>query len=210
MTKHNNAIQKNHFRKHWQRWVKTWFNQAGRKRRRLDNRRSKAEAIAPRPLKNLRPSVRCPTQRYNMRMRLGRGFTLEEVKQAGLNKHFARTVGISIDHRRTNKSAESLQRNVNRLKEYLERLVVLPRKTGQPKKGNKGVLSDATEVDNLVQNTERQVMAVDRDNKNQELVNVSKDMNQHRAYDRLQLEKMNKKWAGKRAKRLADAENAKK
>ena len=210
MTKHNNAIQKNHFRKHWQRWVKTWFNQAGRKRRRLDNRRAKAEAIAPRPLKNLRPSVRCPTQRYNMRMRLGKGFTLEEVKQAGLNKHFARTVGISIDHRRTNKSAESLQRNVNRLKEYLERLVVLPRKAGQPKKGNKGVLSDATEADNLVQNTDRQVMAVDRDNKNQELVNVSKDMNQHRAYDRLQLEKMNKKWAGKRAKRLADAENAKK
>jgi large subunit ribosomal protein L13e len=206
MTKHNNAIQKNHFRKHWQRWVKTWFNQAGRKRRRLDTRRSKAEAIAPRPLKNLRPSVRCPTQRYNRRLRLGKGFTLEEIKQAGLNKHFARTVGVSVDHRRTNKSAESLQRNVNRLKEYVERLVVLPRNAGQPKKGNKGVLADAAQSDNLVQNTDRNVMSVETDVKKQPMVNVSKEMNQFRAYDRLQMEKMNKKWAGIRAKRLLDAE----
>ena len=203
MVKHNNAIQKNHFRKHWQRWVKTWFNQPGRKRRRLDNRRNKAAAVAPRPLKNLRPSVRCPTQRYNMRTRLGRGFTLEEVRQAGINKHFARTVGISIDFRRTNKSAESLQRNVARLKSYLEKLVVLPRKEGQPKKGNNGVLGDATEgTDNLVQNTERDVLPLEREDKRQRSMKVTKEMNAHRAYATVRLEKTNKKWSGKRAKRL--------
>ena len=209
MTKHNNAIQKNHFRKHWQRWVKTWFNQPGRKRRRLDNRRTKAQQVAPRPLKNLRPSVRCPTQRYNRRLRLGRGFTLEEVKQAGLNKHFARTVGISIDFRRTNKSAESLQRNVLRLKSYLEKLVVLPKKVGQPKKGIKGIVSDTTEsTENLVQNIDRNVMAVERDEKKQPLVNVSKEMNTHQAYARIRQERTNQKWNGIRAKR-AEEKNAK-
>ena len=35
-----------------------------------------------------------------MKQRAGRGFTLEEVKAAGLSKKFARTVGISVDHRR--------------------------------------------------------------------------------------------------------------
>ena len=203
MPKHNNAIQKNHFRKHWQRWVKTWFNQPGRKRRRLDNRRNKAAAVAPRPLKSLRPSVRCPTQRYNMRTRIGRGFTLEEVKQAGLNKHFARTVGISIDYRRTNKSAESLQRNVARLKSYLEKLVVLPRKEGQPKKGNSGNIGDATEgTENLVQNLSRDVLPLELDEKKQKSVKVTKEMNAHRAYARLRLERTNQKWSGKRAKRL--------
>ena len=203
MTKHNNAIQKNHFRKHWQRWVKTWFNQPGRKRRRLENRRDKAAAVAPRPLKNLRPSVRCPTQRYNMRTRLGRGFSLEEVRQAGINKHFARTVGISIDHRRTNKSAESLQRNVARLKAYLEKLVVLPKKEGQPKKGINGNVGDATEgTDNLVQNLSRDVLPLERDDKRQRSVNVSKDMNSFRAYAKVRLEKTNQKWSGRRAARL--------
>ena len=203
MAKHNNAIQKNHFRKHWQKWVKTWFNQPGRKRRRLDNRRSKAAAMAPRPLKKLRPSVRCPTQRYNMRVRLGKGFTLEEVRQAGLNKHFARTIGISIDHRRTNKSAESLQRNVARLKAYLEKLVVLPRKEGQPKKGNNGVIGDATEAaDNLVQNLDRDVIGLEREDKKQTPLRVSKEMNTHRAYAARRLAITNKKWAGVRSERL--------
>jgi large subunit ribosomal protein L13e len=207
MTKHNNAIQKNHFRKHWQRWVKTWFNQPGRKRRRLDNRRNKAAAVAPRPLKNLRPSVRCPTQRYNMRTRIGRGFTLEEVRQAGLSKHFAKTIGISIDYRRTNKSAESLQRNVARLKTYLEKLVVLPRKEGQPKKGNNGVVGDATEgTDNLVQNVSRDVLPLEVDEKKQKSVKVTKEMNAHRAYATLRLERTNQKWSGKRAKRLENTD----
>jgi len=35
-----------------------------------------------------------------------------------------------VDHRRTNKSEESLQSNVDRLKEYKSRLVVFPRRSG--------------------------------------------------------------------------------
>ncbi len=52
---------------------------------------------------------------------------MEELKAAGINSKFAQTVGIAVDHRRTNKCEESLNLNVQRLKEYKERLVVFPR-----------------------------------------------------------------------------------
>lgn len=34
MVKHNNVVPNGHFRKHWQNYVKTWFNQPARKTRR--------------------------------------------------------------------------------------------------------------------------------------------------------------------------------
>lgn len=46
------------------------------------------------------------------------------MQAVGLGKKFARTIGISVDHRRRNKSAESLNANVARLKNYLDRLVI--------------------------------------------------------------------------------------
>ena len=101
-------------------------------------------------MKKLRPIVRKPTQRYSAHSRLGRGFTLEEVRAAGLNPDFARTIGIMVDHRRTNKSTETLQLNVNRLKSYLEKLVILPKKEGKPLKGNNGRLGDSNETGELV------------------------------------------------------------
>ena len=97
----------------------------------------KAAAIAPRPASGpLRPYVHCPTQKYNSKMRLGRGFTLAELKAAGIAAKFAKTVGIAVDHRRENKSEESLALNTQRLKEYKDRLVVFPRKANKPKKGD--------------------------------------------------------------------------
>ena len=61
--------------------VKTWFNQPARKKRRRDARAKKARDIAPRPVAGmLRPVVRCPTIKYNTRVRAGRGFTLDELK----------------------------------------------------------------------------------------------------------------------------------
>ena len=106
MVKHNNVIPNVHLRKHWQRNVRVWLNQAGRKQRRLTARRAKAAAIAPRPLDKLRPAVQCQTIRYNHRPRLGRGFTLAELKSVGLGAQFARSVGINVDYRRKNRSQE--------------------------------------------------------------------------------------------------------
>lgn len=55
-----------------------------------------------------RPVVRCPGQRYNQRVRLGRGFSLQELRAAGIGKREAKTIGISVDYRRTNRSLEGL------------------------------------------------------------------------------------------------------
>nr|UFX34156.1 60S ribosomal protein L13 [Henosepilachna vigintioctomaculata] len=125
--KGNNMIPNGHFHKDWQRFVKTWFNQPARKIRRKQNRIKKARAIAPRPAAGLlRPAVRCPTIRYHTKLRAGRGFTLQELKSAGLNPKFARTIGIAVDHRRRNKSVESVQMNAQRLKEYKSKLILFP------------------------------------------------------------------------------------
>ena len=70
-----------HFKKHWERYVRTWFNQPGKKKRRRQKRLEKAARVAPRPVAGLlRPVVRCPTFKYNTKVRAGRGFSLEELK----------------------------------------------------------------------------------------------------------------------------------
>lgn len=125
--KHNNQLPNGHFRKHWQERVKTWFDQAGRKKRRRSARVEKAKRMAPRPVDSLRPAVRCQTVKYNTRLRSGRGFTLEEIKAAGITRAYARSVGISVDHRRRNRSEESLELNKQRLSAYLDRLVLIPK-----------------------------------------------------------------------------------
>ena len=74
-----------------------------------------------------------------MRIRSGRGFTLEELKAAGVQKKQALTIGIPVDHRRRNRSEESLERNVQRLKAYKDRLILFPLKSKKPKKGDSSV-----------------------------------------------------------------------
>ena len=98
-----------HFHKHWQRRIKTWFNQPARKLRRRQARIAKAARVAPRPVNKLRPIVHCPGIRYNAKVRPGRGFTLEELKAAGLTKYLAKSLGIAVDYRRVNRSVESIE-----------------------------------------------------------------------------------------------------
>jgi large subunit ribosomal protein L13e len=89
----------------------------------------------------LRPAIRCPGLRYNIKIREGRGFTFEELKKAGFHVKKARKLGIAVDHRRRNLSDESLELNVQRLKEYKDKLIVIPRKT-RGKKGEKKMAVD--------------------------------------------------------------------
>ena len=134
MVKHNNIIPNIHAGKKYCQSsrgplkVRLTLDQAGKKKSRRLARAAKAAAIAPRPLQLLRPAVHCPTQRYSAKVRLGKGFTLEELKAAGLTARYARTVGIAVDHRRTNRSAESLATNLARLEEYKSKLIVFPKK----------------------------------------------------------------------------------
>lgn len=126
MVKHNNIRPNIHMHKDYQRWIKTHFDQPKKKKRRSRLRRIKAATKAPRPAQKLRPIVQCPTQKYNMRIRAGRGFSLLELQEAGISTKYARTIGISVDPRRRNRSQEGLSRNVRRLKKYTSSLVLFP------------------------------------------------------------------------------------
>ena len=109
--KHNNTLANIHLRKHWSKFVKTWFNQPARKHRRAISRQTKAASVFPRPLEKLRPIVHGQTRKYNSKLRYGRGFTLQELAKAKLTRRFARTIGIAVDHRRQDTSEETLQLN---------------------------------------------------------------------------------------------------
>ncbi|KAI1260183.1 putative 60S ribosomal protein L13 [Xylariaceae sp. FL1019] len=143
---HNNQIQKNHFRKDWQRRVRCHFDQPTKKIARRAARAAKAAAVAPRPVDKLRPVVRCPSIKYNRRVRAGRGFTLLELKEAGIPRLVAPTIGISVDHRRQNLSEESLSVNVARLKAYKERLIVFPRKGAKHAKAGDSKDTDLSKI----------------------------------------------------------------
>ena len=95
----------------------------------------------PRPVQQLRPVVSSCTRRYAGKVRYGRGFTLAELKAAGLSAGFARTVGIAVDHRRSSTSEEQLQLNAERLNTYKSKLILFPRREGKVKKG---LIDDST------------------------------------------------------------------
>jgi len=149
----NNVLHGNHFRKDWQRRVRTWFDQPGRKLRRRNARVAKATTLGVRPLTLLRPAVRAQTVRYNTKIREGRGFTFLELKEAGVGRKEAKGLGIVVDHRRRNLSEEGKNVNVERLTAYKARLIVFPKKAGKPKKG------DSTEEE-LKSETTRKTLAL--------------------------------------------------
>jgi len=119
MAKGNNVLHSAHLRKHWNKWhyvgVRCFFNKKAHKKLRLQKRADKAAAVSPRPLGKLRPLVMGQTRKYASKVRVGRGFSLAELKAAGLTGAFAQSVGIAVDHRRHNKNAETMDANVKRL-----------------------------------------------------------------------------------------------
>merc|ERR1712167_3299 len=135
--KHNNQIHSvRKFRKYWQRYVKTWFNQPAKKAARRTAREKKAQQISPRPIAGaVRPIVHGTTVKYASKIRAGRGFSLAEIKAAEIGKLEAKSLGIAVDHRRRNRSVEGKQANLQRLKEYKANLVVFPRNGKKLKQG---------------------------------------------------------------------------
>jgi large subunit ribosomal protein L13e len=125
-------------------------------------RAAKAAAIAPRPLQKLRPEVHCQTQRYGSKVRLGKGFSLAELKAAGLTSAYARTVGIAVDFRRVNRSVESLNANVARLNDYKSNLVVFPKRRGVIKSGDasKDETKAVTQFSGIVQPLKKAVSEI--------------------------------------------------
>ncbi len=135
MVRHNNMIHNVHLKFDWQNKVKTWYNQPGRKHRRRVLRQKKAKLIAPNPTHKLRPVVRGQTNKYNTKIKLGRGFTQKELNEAGIKGlSYARSLGIAIDLRRKDTSKETLDLNSNRIKEYISRMILYPRNEQKPEK----------------------------------------------------------------------------
>ena len=118
-----------HLKFDWADKVKTWYNQPGRNKRRRTLRQRKAKLAFPNPTHKLRPIVRGQTNKYNTKIKLGRGFTEKELKEAGIRGlSYARSLGISVDLRRKDTSKETLDLNSGRIKEYLSRMILYPRK----------------------------------------------------------------------------------
>ena len=113
--KHNKTLTQINLHKHWINKFKTHFEQPANKTKRQNNRIEKAAATFPRPLNKLRPIVSSQTRKYAGKVRFGRGFTIAEIKRAGLSTYFARSVGITVGHRRTSISEEQLQVKVAKL-----------------------------------------------------------------------------------------------
>ena len=193
-------ILKPHFHKDWQRRVATWFNQPAGKIHRRKTQQAKARRIAPRPTSSpLRPVVRCPTVRYHTKVCASRGFSLEELRVAGIHKKVARTIGISVDLRQQNKCMESLQANVQRLKEYRSKLILFPRKSSAPKKGN----SSAEELKLATQLT-GPIMPI-RNVCKKEKARVITEEKDFKAFASLHMARANAQLFGIRAKRAKEA-----
>merc|ERR1712226_231906 len=206
--KGNNIVPNGHYHKDWQRYVKTWFNQPMKKAKRSRTRKIKARKIAPRPVAGpVRPVVRCQTMKYNAKVRAGRGFSLEELKAAGIYKKNALSIGVSVDFRRRNRSIESLQQNVQRLKEYKSKLILYPKKQSKPAKGD----ASAEEI-KLATQLKGPVMPIRQVFKPEKARKITEDEKKFNPFVALRCARANKRLAGYRDKKAkekaAERENA--
>merc|ERR1719326_1356293 len=140
-----------------------------------------------------------------MKLRLGRGFTLAELREAKIAPKLARTIGISVDHRRRNRSTESLQENVNRLKLYRSKLLIFPKKSG--KKGAKQGDTPKSELQNVSQNTLKEIIPVPKPTLRIKARAITKEEQEKSAYKILKKARTNAKYDGIKRKK-AEAANA--
>jgi large subunit ribosomal protein L13e len=131
-------------------------------------------------------------------------------KAAGLTAGFARTVGISVDHRRHNKSVESRQQNVQRLKEYQNKLILFP--VHENKKNKKLRKGEATEEERkLATQLTGEIMPPVKAKPVIEFRALTEGEKKFSAFNAIHVARVNARTAGKRAKaarEAAEGENA--
>merc|ERR1719263_1220510 len=132
-----------------------------------------------------------------MKLRLGRGFTLAELREAKIAPKLARTIGIAVDHRRRNRCTESLQENVQRLSLYKSKLLIFPRKSG--KKGD----TPKSELQNVAQNTLKEIIPVPKLKLRTKARAITADEKEKSAYKTLKKARTNKKYLGEKLKKAA-------
>merc|ERR1712153_160496 len=135
------------------------------------------------------------TKRYNTKVKIGRGFSIAELKDAGLTMAFAETQAA----------------NVKRLTDYKSKLILFPSKEGKNVVKN-GMIPDSTadKLKNVEQNITPSVFALPAVDKSVKSMAITKEMSEFKAYQKLRHERINKYYEGKRIKRAKDAEAAKK
>jgi len=216
MVKHNNAVPRNHFRKHWnpessqKGHIKTFFQQAKQKKARRVKRQQKAKNVYPRPAGGaLRPVVQACSQRYNMKSRVGKGFSLMELKAAGVTASYARTIGVAVDHKRRNHSEEGLSRNTIRLKEYLAKLILFPLKGGKKATKQGPVAVASTEQLKAVQQvTDKSVLPLVKADSHEVPRDVTKEEKTRQIYNYLRAKNRDEKFVGIRLARKTRKEKA--
>lgn len=170
-------------------------------------RQAKAAATFPRPLEKLRPVVHCQTRKYSSKIRYGRGFSLEELRKAKISPKFARTVGISVDHRRHDMSEEALALNAQRLESYKSKLILFPRNANKPKKDdiNDSTADKLKSADAKNQNTSKHVIAKPARKIRQTPKKITKEMSEAKVFKKLADLKVIAKFRGQREKKAKDA-----
>merc|ERR1711957_160302 len=145
-----------------------------------------------------------------LKVRLGRGFTLTELKAAGLTRMHAKTVGISVDHRRTSTSEEQLQMNVARLNEYKSKMILFPKRMEKPKKG---AIPDATAEKvkaALAANQSTGItMPIQKKVQELEFAKITDEDKKIKVFHGLRSMRTNTRYNGRRIKKAADAKKAK-
>jgi large subunit ribosomal protein L13e len=128
------------------------------------------------------------------------------LKEAGIPKAFAPTIGIAVDSRRQNLSEESLAANVARLKAFQERIILLPRRSNAPKKGD--TKTDISTVEKAASLAAALPIAPTdlgfKEIKKSEMPTEHKDG----AFRTLRVARSHKRYQGRREKRARDAAEA--
>merc|ERR1711920_1080785 len=138
----------------------------------------------------------------NMKLRLGKGFTLDELREAKIPPKKAITIGIAVDYRRRNKCAESLKANVDRLKLYRSKLLIFPRKSG--KKGVKKGDTPKSELQNVAQNTLKEIIPIPKLQLRIKARAIISEEKEKSAYKALKKARTNQKYLGEKLKKAKD------
>merc|ERR1712206_20536 len=140
----------------------------------------------------------------NMKLRLGKGFSIEELREAKISPKLARTIGIAVDHRRRNRCTESLQANVDRLKLYKSKLLIFPRGSGKKsvKKGD----TPRSELQNVAQNTLKEIIPVPKPALRTKARAITAEEKEQSAYKALKKARTAAKYDGERRKKAAKSE----
>lgn len=159
-----------------------------------------------------------------MKTRYGRGFTLEELKNAALNPKLARSIGIAVDSRRQDTCLETRDLNVKRLKSYLAKLILFPSKTTrqllakqqkpeamtdakkEDKKPRKMLIPEATKEKLELpaakeQSVEKKVLPIQEPKLREKPQTITEEMKAVKCFQKIRKEKVKEKYAGVRKKR---------